>query len=117
MNWIRYSIGNTRAFNTMPLSIGAPQVHAPGASRVPVALAGNQPASTGVVIILYHIAVAGNHPTATGALGPLLTVLGLAGNQPAASGAMANVDFINTESASVLRAQLTAALRRKTFKT
>ncbi len=30
MNWIRYSIGNTRAFNTMPLSIGAPQVHASG---------------------------------------------------------------------------------------
>lgn len=34
MNWIRYSIGNTRAFNTMPLSIGAPVVHAPGASPV-----------------------------------------------------------------------------------
>lgn len=30
MNWITYSIGNTRANNTMPMSIGAPQVHASG---------------------------------------------------------------------------------------
>ena len=30
MNWIRYSIGNTRANNSMPLSIGAPLVHASG---------------------------------------------------------------------------------------
>ena len=30
MNWIRYSIGNTRANNLMPLSIGAPVVHASG---------------------------------------------------------------------------------------
>lgn len=30
MNWIRYSIGNTKANATMPLSIGAPQVLSSG---------------------------------------------------------------------------------------
>ncbi len=39
MNWIRYSIGNTRAQNTMPMSIGAPQVHASGVVTAVVAAA------------------------------------------------------------------------------
>ena len=30
MNWIRYSYSGPRARNTMPLSMGAPQVHASG---------------------------------------------------------------------------------------
>lgn len=37
MNWIRYSIGNTRANNSMPQSIGAPLVHASGQGGAPPA--------------------------------------------------------------------------------